>query len=530
MGGSGRTDAMLVSTAAPGRVQTRLALLVVGLLVAAMLVAAPFARAPLADTAPLLPAYAAATLVNELITAALLLALYAAAPSRALLVLAAGYLFSGLLAIPWALTFPGVFGFVDAGLQSTASIAALRRVGFPLFVLAYALLRHRAPTDVAEDRRGPSRAIPSRAIVGCVLAVVLAAAALSWLAVAGETTLPRWMRDASTVTAAWTWVPATAAVLCVASLALLGGGRRSMLDLWLMVVLCALLTEILLLAVLGGGGRFSVGWWAGRAFGLAASSVVLLALLAETTTLYARLARAAAAERQAREARLTTLEALAAAIAHELAQPLASMVTNAGAGLRWLDRDETGEARAALARIVDDGRCAGQVVTGIRTMFEKGARERAAVDLAGLIGEALDGRREETRRAGVEVRVAVAAGLPPVAGNRVQLRQVLSNLVANAVEAMEHARRRVLAVSAARLDADLVEVAVADTGPGTDPGARERLFEPFYTTRPHGMGMGLMISRWIVESHGGRLWAEDAPGGGAVFRFTLPVHDVGGEA
>jgi len=516
----------LLTTSPPSRSQGRLAVCVLLVLVSALLVTAPFARVPLTNTEVLLPAYAAAAFVNEVITSALLLALYSVQRSQAVLVLSIGYLFSGLMVVPWALTFPGVFaslGLLDAGLQSTASIAALRRLGFPLFVLAYALLKDADPS--IRNSHSSVRGI----VLGSIAGVITIACGLTWLIVTRDDALPRFMSDARNVSELWRYVPATAVFLYLTGLIVLWTRRRSVLDLWLMVVLCTLLIEIILLSYLSAGLRLSVGWWAGRLFGFASASVVLLVLLSETATLYARLARAVSAERRAREARLTSMEALSASIAHEVNQPLASMVTNADAGLRWLGRQrpDLNEARAALSRIVSDGHRAGRVIEGIGTMFRKGAQERISVNMNHLIDEALRRCQGEVQLGHVSIQAEFDEQLPLVTGSPVQLQQVISNLVANAIDAMTAVtdRERVLRVKSALQESGSILVSVEDSGTGLDPKFKERIFEPFFTTRSGGMGMGLMFCQSVIEAHGGRLWVTDNEPHGAVFRFTLPRDD-----
>jgi C4-dicarboxylate-specific signal transduction histidine kinase len=299
-----------------------------------------------------------------------------------------------------------------------------------------------------------------------------------------------------------------------------------LLDYWLLVVAAAALCEILLLAFLGSD-RFGFGWWAGRLFGLASASVVLLVLLAEMTRLYAMLLRSVSAERREREARLATLEALSASIAHEVNQPLASMVINANAGLRWLgnERPDLEEVRAALQRIVKDGHRADQVVESIRTVFKKGARQRARVAVNEAIRQALERAKDDLRAARVAFAMDLEEGLPPVSANPLQLQQVVSNLVANALEALlaVPAAERRLRVQSRLAPAGEVLVSIEDSGPGLDPVYKERLFEPFFTTKADGMGMGLLICQSIVESHGGHLEATDARPRGTVFTFSLPA-------
>lgn len=495
-----------------------------GLLVLLCITAAmvwPHAQVPIKGSEPFVAVYATAIFVNDLITAALLFALASVAVSRAILALAAGYLFLALTTVPWALTFPGALapgGLVDAGLQGTAALSAVRRLGFPLFVIAYVVLRRHDRYKEGGDGR--------TAAVATALAIALGVALVCALVLAGRDLLPAFMRDSRHVTSVWDYVAAAATALYLVALVLVLSGRRSVLDLWLAVVVVTLLIELVLLSYISGGSRLSVGWWTGRAFGLVSASVVLFVLLAETTTLYARLARAALMERRAQDARMATLEAFSASIAHEVSQPLASMVTNADAGLRWLDRAEpdVNETRAALSRVVREGHRAGEIVEGIRSIFRTGHRQRQALDLNDVVTSVLRDFRSDLRAAETVLETDLAPRLPTVAVNRVQLEQVLANLVANALEAMQSAAApRVLRVSSATGPAGAVVIAVEDTGIGlgaTDPGS---IFEPFVTTKPQGLGMGLMLCRSIVEAHGGRLWAEPGVARGAVFTFSLPT-------
>jgi C4-dicarboxylate-specific signal transduction histidine kinase len=223
------------------------------------------------------------------------------------------------------------------------------------------------------------------------------------------------------------------------------------------------------------------------------------------------------------------MEALSASIAHEVNQPLASMVTNADAGLRWLGRQNPNvdETQAALKRIVSDGHRAGKVIEGIRTMFKKGAQERVSVNMNRLINEALRSCQSEVQLGHVSIQAELDEQLPLVTGSPVQLQQVISNLVANAIDAMTAVTdwERVLRVKSALQDSGSILVSVEDSGTGLDPKYKERIFEPFFTTKSDGMGMGLMFCQSVIEAHGGRLWMTDNGPHGAIFRFTLPSAD-----
>lgn len=236
----------------------------------------------------------------------------------------------------------------------------------------------------------------------------------------------------------------------------------------------------------------------------------------------------------AHAARVATLGELTASIAHEVNQPLMAVVTNGEAALRWLRRDQPDlqEVDSAIGRVVSEGRRASEIVKRIRAFLTKTPTRSSALDVAALIEEAAQLVQRELARAEVELRIEVATELPPVIGDRIQLQQVVVNLIVNAGQAMaEHHGRRLLTITAGQMSGQepgaCVEIALQDTGPGISPHNLERLFDPFFTTKPDGMGMGLAICRTTAEAHGGKLSVESPPGGGATFRLTLPVPQHG---
>jgi C4-dicarboxylate-specific signal transduction histidine kinase len=224
-------------------------------------------------------------------------------------------------------------------------------------------------------------------------------------------------------------------------------------------------------------------------------------------------------------ARVATLGEMSASIAHEISQPLAAVVNNATACLNWLDAQNVKEARRSADLVIADGHRAGDIVGRIRALVKKDAPRKDAVDINAIVFEAIALVRYELHNHRVSVQTALAKDLPPVQGDRVQLQQVLLNLMMNAIEAMsgDVDGPRQLSISSMRTDASAVVITVADSGPGLSPTSRERLFQAFYTTKAQGMGIGLAISRSIVEAHGGRLWATANEPRGAVFQFTLPM-------
>ena len=228
-----------------------------------------------------------------------------------------------------------------------------------------------------------------------------------------------------------------------------------------------------------------------------------------------------------RMARVTTMGELTASIAHEINQPLGAVVTQSAAGLRWLNRDvpDLDEVRHALSCIMRDGRRAADVVSGLRALAKKSGPRVTKLDIDDVIRQVLDLVRGELFRHDVALRTELAAEDRPVTGDRVQLQQVLLNLIMNGVEAMRGVteRNRELAVTSAPVQPGSVLVAVEDTGMGLDPAFAKRMFQPFFTTKPDGLGMGLVICRSIIEAHGGRLWVSPRAPHGANVRFTIPL-------
>ncbi len=406
-----------LASLSPGQAQRRLAVAVVLALLGAFFMAAgPLSTIQLGRIEAFVPAYATAMFVNNSITAVLLFAQFSILRSRALLVIASGYLFTALIVIPWLPTFPGVFtpgGLLGAGLQSTNWLYILWHGGFPTFVMAYALLKDVDPT------KGLWRGSAGAAILSSVATTAAVVCAATFLVTAGDALMPRISLDPVHFSTLWLYVAGCLALWSVLTLIVLWTRWRSVLDLWLMVVICAYAIEIYLVAF-PGLARFSGGWYAGRVFGFVSGSLVLFVLLYEITTLYARLLRAVFAQRREREARLMTGDAVAATIAHEIKQPLSGMITGAHASLRWLDRTtpDLDEAKASLKQIVADGHRAAAVIESIRAIFKKDVRNRTSLDVNELIGKSLALTRGDLQRHRILVQAEPNAQLPQVKGDR----------------------------------------------------------------------------------------------------------------
>lgn len=228
----------------------------------------------------------------------------------------------------------------------------------------------------------------------------------------------------------------------------------------------------------------------------------------------------------ARISRVTTMGELAASLAHELGQPISGAITNANVCLRKLgsDQPDLEEVRAAVKRIGRDVERAAEIIKRARSQFEKGAANREVIDVNEIIRETVALLRDESARNKISVRTELAVDPPTIVGDRVQLQQVAMNLIVNSIEAMKDVDgRRELVIQSHHGENEKVLVSVSDTGKGLPPELSEQIFDPFFTTKSHGTGMGLRISRSIIESHGGRLWTVGSSGSGATFLFNLPA-------
>jgi signal transduction histidine kinase len=514
---------ILLATLPPTQGQRRLALAIVTALLVAFIAMVPFAKIELPPINAFIPTLETALLINDLLTSALLFAQFSIVRQRALLVLASGYLFTALIIIPHALTFPGAYsptGLLGAGSQTSAWLYIFWHAGLPLAVIIYAQLK--------DADHGASMAHDSsRATIAASVAVVIVlVSGLAWLATNEERLLPRLLPDATHVTLWGQYLTGSLVLLSAIALGLLWLHRRSVLDLWLMVMICALLPEVAITAFLTAP-RFSLGYYLARVFSLITASVVLVVLLSQTTALYARLARSIVIQHREREGRQITMDTITASIAHEVNQPLGSMVANANAGLRWLGKatPDLDRARTALTQIVSAGLHAGKVIESTRSIFKKDRRRRASLDVNELINNILllEGSDLQNRR--VSLQVELNENVPQVIADRVQLQQVILNLIMNAVDAMDSLtdHRRVLTVKSEIYEPNGVLVSVKDSGIGIGPNDMGRIFEAFFTTKSSGTGMGLAICRSIIEAHNGRIWAS--PGGlsGSVFQFMIPA-------
>jgi C4-dicarboxylate-specific signal transduction histidine kinase len=223
--------------------------------------------------------------------------------------------------------------------------------------------------------------------------------------------------------------------------------------------------------------------------------------------------------------RVTAMGQLTASITHEVNQPLAAIVNNADACLNWLAANNLEEARESAALVIADGHRASEIIDRIRALIKKAPPRKDGLEMNEAILEVIALTHGEVLKDGVSVQTQLAEGLPLIQGDRVQLQQVILNLILNAVQAMSGVseRSRELLISTEKEASGAVLVTVQDSGPGLNPESVDSVFDPFYTTKPQGMGMGLSICRSVVDAHGGRIWASRTAGPGATIQFSLPL-------
>lgn len=514
---------LLLATLPPSKGQIRLALgVVIGLFVA-LAFTIPFTNIQLPRVDAFIPAFETAIVFNDLVTAALLFAQFSILRWRSLLVLANGFLFTALIVIPHALTFPGAFtptGLLGAGLQTTAWLYYFWHAGAPLAVIGYVLFKD-ADNGAAKSQRPPA------AIIGWSVALVtLIVCVLTWIAVEADTFLPRIMAgsiEANRAVLAQIGLLITA--LNAVALLSLWFRWRSVLDLWLMVMCCAWLAETMVTTFVSG--RFTFGYYASRLYAFVAVFSVLLTLLSETMTLYSNLIYSTLRRRSTSEGRQIAMDTMAASIAHEVNQPIGAMSFNSEAALMLLSQTPPNidEARAALEAIVSDGVRAATVIASLRSMFKRDTPQRSHFDVNELLREVLKLVDADLWSHKIAVSIELREALPQLRADRVQLQQVFLNLFMNAIEAMRPVTDRVRLL---RIKSDFIKdrsgvlITVEDSGTGIVLADKDRIFEPFFSTKSTGTGIGLAICKSIVEAHGGHLRALGNHPHGAIFHVALP--------
>jgi len=302
--------------------------------------------------------------------------------------------------------------------------------------------------------------------------------------------------------------------------------RKSVLDQWLIVSLCAFVAELAVTAFVITS-RFTLGFYVQRAFSLAASTIVLSALLAEAMVIYARLANAVSRLQRERVSKLVNVQAAVGALTHQMRQPLTGIGTRASAARRFLEQSppDIDRVQRIQDEIVGAASHANEAIESIRALFKDADQPQSAINLNELIVECFQTLQQELDEHGITGRIDRDPTLPLIAGHRGQLREAVLNIIQNAIEAMAASEDggRNLMLETKRQGQDEVIISVQDTGPGLEQQSTAKIFDPFVTTKDKGTGLGLALSRMIVEFHGGRIIAQSDPESGARFQIVLPI-------
>ena len=485
----------------------------------------PFSAIQLPRLDGFVPAVEAIIFITYLATAILLFHQFSIVGSRALLVLASGYLFAALMVVSHVLTFPGAFaptGLIGAGLQSSCWIYTLWQFGFLSAVIGYAAFRRADNSDDA------ARSSPLPAIGLSVVIVVAMVCAFTWLVTAGEQFIPRLFSDELRLAPMGHYVTAVNLVMSLAALALLWRGCNSMLDLWLMVALCALAGELAIVTSVFVS-RFSLLFYVGRLFSITTSTVVLVVLLAETARLRASLSRAARLLRIEQERpKGLKLQAAVLEIANQVRQPLAAITVRGAAAKNLLDKTppDLAGCKALYDDMVRDGFRADQIFKRIFPLVLDDAGQPQPVGVNEIAHAATQQLRPKLDGSATATELRLEPGLPSIPGHKAQLQDAVAILVQNAIDAMQADRTegRTLRIATARQCDDMIALSVEDSGPGVDPAIADTVFEAFVTTKEKRLGLGLTVCRMIVERHGGRISAAPGMDGGARFEILLPIH------
>jgi signal transduction histidine kinase len=519
---------LLLSTATASPRQRRTALLVGIIVLGGFLATAPFAQVKLARFPGTILIQNTLTLLNDTLTAAVLFGQYAVNRSRGLCILAFGFLFTALMAAAHALSFPEVFsptGLLNGGPQGTPWLYMVWHAVLPATVVAFAFYRSDEDIDRA-TRTTLAPIVMTIVVAGCL------AFASTWLITARHDWLPALIEDGRLLSTTKIAVAVQLLLPLAALLALATHKSRSVLDIWLMVLMLTWLCTITLVLILGYQ-RYDVGWYGGRIFEVFMSILVLVVFLSEAVSLYAHNHRGAAIERRERERRISEMEAVLvhlsrvnetgrslSTLVHEISQPLATISMLAQTSLRLSD-DLSVRLRKLLGPLAEQSARVLAIVQHLRDFLKRNEPERVIHQIPEMIDDAVR-LASLGDKSGLAINTRYHAAATSGFFDRVQIEQVVFNLVRNAIEATADNKWRRLSIASDLTPKGMIEISVADNGPGLSPIVRKKLFEPFVTTKASGLGIGLSICQVIIQAHGGQLQAKDNPGGGTIFHFTLP--------
>src|SRR5829696_7386350 len=523
--GSDHDFPIVVATKQMSQRQRRAAIAAVAVLFTGTMIWAPFGSVQLARVDAFIPVMQSLMCVADLITATLLFSQYAVQAQPAILMLASGYIAAGLFAFLQTLAFPGSYapgGLFGDGIDTPAWVFVLWHTSFPLGVLLYALTKD-GGVAIGETRRRSAASVIAFTVAGVGTAV----ATLTWGITAGaEYLLPLYSGSVTRQTLAANYTNAILGLWYATALVVLILRRRTILDLWLIVTLCAWVPNFLV-AALVTSVRFSLGWYSARVYALVASWTLLIVLLTETTLLYARLANALTLRQRERADRLMSVDAATAAISHEVRNPLGSIAMNAATALIQLEAKppELKDMKLLLEEIEASAHRAGRIIASVREMFATTTKQQTFVHLEDVGRQVLGFLRDDLRTNAISVETDFRDGVPPVLADPTQVQQVILNLVKNAIEAMIPSRRPRRLRMGTGVSGNSVVFSVQDSGSGISIEDQDRIFDTFFTTKAAGMGMGLglAICRTLVENHRGVLRLAKSDDEGSLFEVAIPA-------
>jgi signal transduction histidine kinase len=389
----------------------------------------------------------------------------------------------------------------------------------PIAIILSALLKGADSAAPSEAQRRP---VP---VLGGVLGAMAIAVLMTLLATVGHDWLPPLFLDSTNaVFSRLAFMKCITVTLTIAAMVLVFRQTRSVLDMWLLVTMFGWMVQAALNISLRE--RFTLGFYHFYGLTLFSNVIIMLALVVESSRLYARLALSVAATDRERDARLMSMDTLTAAIAHEVGQPLTAVTLNAMGGIKWLSRSPPNSAKAiqSLQATLEAARRTSDVIKSVRATSSRGAGTISEFNVNDLVRETAGLLGRELAAQNISLLLALDESLPPIRANRVQIQRVIINLLSNAIDALTVTRRRVRCISirSALFEGQGVQLDVSDSGVGIEPRDMARIFEPFFTTKSKGTGLGLSLSRTIIEDHGGRLWASASDDSSATLHLQLP--------
>jgi signal transduction histidine kinase len=498
-------------------------------LLIAFLAAAPFATVQLPRSSAFVVAIHVLLVATNLVTAYLLYGQFAVAGGYAILVLASGYLFAGLVIIPYALAFPGVItpAGLFGSLQVTPWLNVFWHIGFAIAATVYALLKD-VPLTSGQEGKATTAAI----VYSLALATGLAGAAL-WVCINADEWLPTLFVSDVRGISNLQYYAGSISLSAAVALIVLWPRRRTVLDVWLLIALWAEMSEPILAAILNSS-RFTIGFYSSRVFSVVTSTVVFAALLANMLLLQRKLSLSVNLLQRERHSKMMSIEAVVAAISHEVRQPLAAISLNSDTGLQLAKQSppDLREIKEILDDINRDSRTASLIFSSVRSLFKTADQPPESVDLNEVALSCVRLFKGDMTSRGITLDLDLAAELPAIQGHTGQLIEVVMNLLQNAIDAMDDGTGpvKMIRIMTKQDGSRSINIFIEDTGAGIAPTDVDRIFDAFVTTKGRGRGLGLPLCRLILDRHGGHISVASELGKGTRFEIVLPVGSPNSQA